>query len=416
MPNLKSIDYGQLLEITPNKVLLLGVLASLVTGGVLLLSSVGWLATCLFAVLALIWGGLFFCLIKVFNLQTEQRLQHLSQSMERFAGETSHVFDSLGNELSSQFQGINSENSQVLEILNDAINNLVTSFSGLNAQVLRQKDLAVQLTGAQNPVDSAASQAMSFEGFLAKIDQVLGGFVASASQNGKTAEQLVAQMRETTAQFNAVKQMLEEIRKIADQTNLLAINAAVEAARAGASGKGFAVVAAEVRNLSERSNRFSEQIGNSVDGISNALLSVETAINAMAEQEIDLVEDATSKVEDLIEQSKGFNQGVADSAAEISEISEKVGSEVGAAITSLQFQDMASQLISHVNGRLLNMEPIIESLAGFAQAQAQTDQHELEKRLEALVGHLQEVFTRVENVQHNPVSQKSMEEGDIELF
>jgi len=415
VPNLNAIDYRRILEITPNKVLFGGVFASLVAATVLLTTGADWLPLSVLVVVVLLWAGLFWGLINTFKAKTEQRMQLLDQSMGRFARETGGVLDSLRNELDGQFQGINSENSQVLEILTDAINNLVTSFSGLNTQVLRQKDLAVQLTGAQNHTGAGAA-AMNFEGFLSQIDQVLGGFVTAARQNGETAEQLVGQMKQTTSMFNEVKKMLGEIKKIADQTNLLAINAAVEAARAGASGKGFAVVAEEVRNLSERSNRFSEQIGDSVDGISNALQAVESAIFEMAEQESKLVDDATGKVEGLIEKSKGFNQGVAESAEEISQISEQVGAEVGAAITSLQFQDMASQLIGHVNGRLQNMSPILESLGDFTQAQQQSEQEELEIRLESLLVRLQDVSTRVENVQHNPVSQKSMDEGDIELF
>lgn len=416
----KMITCRQLLAISPRNIFVAGVLLSLIAGGWLFLGGTDWFTLSLLASVTLGWVGLFLVLYKNLTNSSDQRVALIGQSLEQFADKTGGVFESLAVELNSQFQGINSENDQVLQILTDAINNLVISFSGLNEQVMRQKDLAERLTGVKNRLERSAAansdESMSFERFLAEIDQVLGGFVVAASQNGEMAKQLVEQMQAATTQFNAVKKMLEEIRKIADQTNLLAINAAVEAARAGSSGKGFAVVAAEVRNLSERSNRFSDQIGDSVDGISQVLLSVESSIYTMAEQETSLIDDATGKVEGLIERSKGFNQGVAESAAEISRISEKVGFEVGAAITSLQFQDMASQLINHVNGRLQNMEPIINSLRTFDLAKGQPEQEQLESQLDLMVGLLQEVSTQVENVQHNPVSQKSMDEGDIELF
>jgi methyl-accepting chemotaxis protein len=146
---------------------------------------------------------------------------------------------------------------------------------------------------------------------------------------------------------------------------------------------------------------------------------VEAVINKMAEQESQLVASTSNRVGELMMKTKKFSQHVEDSAEKISTLSEHVEAAVRSAVTSLQFQDMSTQVISHVNNRL---EILSSILAGMTQLPLEIKGTEFgikeacELRLKQFNQALAAASELVENAQHNPVSQKNLDIGDIELF
>ncbi len=332
-------------------------------------------------------------------------------------GATRDLFNYLNLETGKEFNNIRSENKQIKGILADAIGKLIDSFTELERQTTRQQELAATISGTSS--DQGSKGDVGFSTLFRDIEAALAKLINASVQNSVDATQLSESMSQAQEQFRHIQGMLHDVRKIADQTNLLAVNASVEAARAGDAGRGFSVVAAEVRNLSIRSNRFSEQIYTSVQAIAASLGQVERSIKEVANTSKELASTEQKHVDELLDQTRAFHTKVNDSAAEIGDISRNVSLQVGVAVTSMQFQDMASQVVETVTRRVDAMDLLLDSLAeleveldpedAVGLNRQQQDMLKLQRMLE-IANQL------VRESQHNPVAQKSMDEGEIELF
>ncbi len=159
----------------------------------------------------------------------------------------------------------------------------------------------------------------TIEGMRAISDAVSAG-AASVSELGKRGEQ--------------IGQIIEVINDIADQTNLLALNAAIEAARAGEHGRGFAVVADEVRKLADRTTKATEEIGDSIKAIQTETTEAVDRMNAGTEQVMVGVESATQAGQSLqqivnsAQEVAGMIQSIAAAAEQQSAASEEVSRSI----------------------------------------------------------------------------------------
>jgi methyl-accepting chemotaxis protein len=159
------------------------------------------------------------------------------------------------------------------------------------------------------------------------VQETSAAIAALASEIGR-AVGVVQNLAKDSENINAI---LIAIRGIAEQTNLLALNAAIEAARAGEQGRGFAVVADEVRNLASRTRQATDEISGMIQSIQQE---TGNAISTMEQGNV------------LMQEGLSRNANVASALARIDEQSRSAGQQFAAITTATQEQSSTATLLS----------------------------------------------------------------------
>lgn len=323
----------------------------------------------------------------------------------------------VSGEVSRQVGEMRDEVARTQMIFGEAIGKLVSSFQEMNAQIQRQQQLGMQVVAGSTEGGSVSE----FHHFANKTSETLRQFVDSVIENSRLAMSLVEMTDRIISQMSEVRGMLGEIEGISKQTNLLALNAAIEAARAGEAGRGFAVVADEVRDLSGRTSHFSQQIRESLAKMQTTIEATEQAINQMAAQDMTFALTSKSDVEQAMAGINEMNRRTGETVLELNTIGEHVEAAVNQAILSLQFQDMVTQLLGHVSARLDVLEEInaderqMGSLLHGNGSPAET-LHAL-AAIRSHVDHISQKISVISQKTHNsPVAQTGFASGEVELF
>jgi methyl-accepting chemotaxis protein len=161
-----------------------------------------------------------------------------------------------------------------------------------------------------------------------------------------------------------MKAMATEVARIADQTNLLALNAAIEAARAGEAGRGFAVVADEVRKLSTLSGQTGNHISTKVDEISTAITRAFEIAEETAKREAGAVTTSNTRIQSVLSDLQGVFDRMRGSADELGRSAMLIRGQVSESLVHLQFQDRVSQILTHVSESVSQLPSFLAAADG----------------------------------------------------
>ncbi len=215
----------------------------------------------------------------------------------------------------------------------------------------------------------------------------LDSYIAQRVSESEADQQRIAKV---VSEARSLTKLIDLIKSISGQTNLLALNAAIEAARAGEAGRGFAVVADEVRKLSAEADKAVGQIN---QGIQQVASSIETQFqdklaHSNIEAEREALQSFSGQLNELGKDYQSMSQHDADVLARVREASQELSSLFMDALASVQFQDVTRQQIEQV----INALQRLDGHAGLlAERLAQFDDPNFELR--PLAQHLDEIYS-----------------------
>ena len=325
--------------------------------------------------------------------------------------------------LRKERHGVSEEVDRVERLIGDAVNELATAFERLH-DLARAQERIVNEVVARNAGDHPGGDSEdcgepscpSVQEMVREVGGLMQHFVDLLVSVSKESVAVVHSIDDMVERLDGTFNNLGEAKIIADQTNLLALNAAIEAARAGEAGRGFAVVADEVRSLSARSADFNEQVRRGITEARQSVEAVRDMVGRIAARDMNVTLRSKDRVDSILRRISNMNEFLSEKMREVSSIGGQLDETVGVAVRSLQFEDIANQALGAAAAHLDRVHVLEDCIESYAQAAGQGE-NVLD---EAWWQGVQETLSRLREEWARQgakaVSQQSMEQGDVELF
>ncbi len=299
------------------------------------------------------------------KIQVDDRNDEISQ-----VGRGVNLFVENARLIMEEIKGISTLNKtsmdKLVQIAQETQKSMKDSSTTLNSVKNKATDIASMMNISIEQSQGLRKRLIETQGLVKESKDAIGDLFSQITESAHTEEELSSKVEQLSRNADDVKSILDIINDIADQTNLLALNAAIEAARAGEHGRGFAVVADEVRNLAGRTQKSLAEINSTIMVIVQEINDVSSQMN-LNSQKMERLSDMSKSVQETYEKmSSNLSSVVLDSNQSMDDYA-KSGHQIEAMVSDfVEVEKVASKTLAdssdilniatHVSGTTMNLD------------------------------------------------------------
>jgi len=300
-------------------------------------------------------------LTKRITIKTNDEISRIAKFINIFMEKLQNIINALKT-LIDNTVNVTDQTDKIAEKVKKAVNN-----QNEYLQIAKEHAKTIQndVETTQYSVLKTAEDIMDTQKVLESFVNSLNEMVEHIQQNANKELEISSKITMLADQSNQIKEIINIIKEIADQTNLLALNAAIEAARAGEHGRGFAVVADEVRKLAERTQKSLNEIDSAINIIVQGIMDAQNEINTNARDSEHLSSIASSLINQSSESMSKLQNtiSVSQQAKEESELIEKSIKNLVEIIKKVNTEaENSSKAVKELNEIVKKLDSITNSL------------------------------------------------------
>ncbi|QQW96021.1 methyl-accepting chemotaxis protein TlpB [Helicobacter pylori] len=235
---------------------------------------------------------------------------------------------------------------KLVQIAQETQKSMKNSSTTLNSVKNKATGIASMMNASIEQSQGLRKHLIETQALVKESKDAIGDLFSQITESAHTEEELSSKVEQLSRNADDVKSILDIINDIADQTNLLALNAAIEAARAGEHGRGFAVVADEVRNLAGRTQKSLAEINSTIMVIVQEINAVSSQMN-LNSQKMERLSDMSKSVQETYDKmSSNLSSVVSDSNQSMDDYA-KSGHQIEAMVSDfVEVEKVASKTLA----------------------------------------------------------------------
>ncbi|PPD21320.1 MAG: hypothetical protein CTY22_03645 [Methylomonas sp.] len=344
--------------------------------------------------------------------QQQQAMSALNGAMDEYQTLSERVM----RKADADFVEFQYEIENAKRIIHDSVTQLSSSLVGLLALSETQREAMfvliaelLQLTGGNDPAQNG--NAVGITRFFNETNALIATFVQKIDELQNNSLQVSANFVQMKGQVERITHMLNDITTITKQTDLLSLNAAIEAARAGDAGRGFAVVADEVRKLAFSTGEFNNEIRKTLNDILLAMDEVGESVEQATETDLTIAKTSQQNLQALKKELADLSASARAHSHKITEVTEKIHTLTTEGVMAAQFEDIVAQIM---DGILVRTSTIGDFFQDFIALHNDADESNALNRFGRRNERLNDMLASARNT--TAVSSKNAGNIDIELF